>query len=87
MDVAPIVEHLAGHAIRDTRREDILKVLEVRLHPSVALAFKPALDSIENTQQLEALFDAAIRIDSLEEFRRLLAASSDSAGNGAAGQS
>ena len=86
MEVMPIVEYWAGHAIRDTRRDCILKVLEVRLHPSVALAFKPALESIENTQQLEALFDAAIRIDSLEEFRRLLATSSNGAGNGAAEQ-
>ena len=86
MEVMPIVEYWAGHAIRDTRRDCILKVLEVRLHPSVALAFKPALDSIENTQQLEALFDAAIRIDSLEEFRHLLEMPSDGAGNGAAEQ-
>ncbi len=87
MDVAPIVEYLAGYAIRDTRREDILKVLGARLHPDVASAFKPALESIENTQRLEALFDASLRIDSVEEFRHLLETTRDGAGNGAAGQS
>ena len=87
MEVIPIVEHLAGHAIRDTRRECILKVLEARLQPDVAGAFKPALESVENSQQLEALFDAALRIDSVEEFRHLLDATSNGTGNGAAGQS
>ena len=87
MEVIPIVEHLAGHAIRDTRREDILKVLEARLHPDVAGAFKPALESVENSQQLEALFDASLRINSVEEFQHLLDATNNGAGNGAAGQS
>ena len=86
MDVAPIVEYLGAQAIRETRREDILKLLEVRLHPDVAGAFKPALDSIEDAQRLEALFDAAILIESVADFQKVLAASGDDAANGAAGQ-
>ena len=87
MDVAPIVEHLAGHAIRDTRREDILRLLELRLQPDVAGAFKPALALIENAQQLEALFEAAALADSVADFQKVLDATSNGAGNGAAGQS
>ncbi len=87
MDVAPIVEHLAGHAIRDTRREDILRLLELRLQPDVAGAFKPALALIENAQRLEALFEAAALADSVADFQKVLDATSDGAGNGAAGQS
>ena len=87
MEVIPIVEHLAGHAIRDTRREDILKLLELRLQPEVAGAFKPTLDSIENAQQLEALFEAAALADSVADFQKVLDATSNGAGNGAAGQS
>ena len=87
MEAIPIVEYWGAQAIRDTRREDILKVLGARLDPDVAVAFKPALESIENAQRLEALFDASLRIDSVEEFRHLLETTSDGAGNGADGQS
>ena len=86
MDVAPIVEYLGAHAANERSREHILTALEVRLDPDVAVAFKPALESIENAQRLKALFDAALRIDSVEEFRHLLDATSDGAVNGAAEQ-
>lgn len=72
---APIVQYVGAQAARDTRREDILKLLAARLQPEAARAFKPALDTIENAQQLEALFDAAIQIESVEEFRSVLEAS------------
>ena len=72
---APIVQYVGAQAARDTRREDILKLLAARLQPEAARAFKPALDTIENAQQLEALFDAAMQIESVEEFRNVLEAS------------
>ena len=87
MEVIPIVEHLAGHAIRDTRRECILNVLGARLQPDVADAFKPALDSIENVQRLDELVRAAALADSVADFQKVLDATSNGAGNGAAGQS
>ena len=86
MDVAPIVEYLGAQAANERAREYILELLEERLRPDVAGAFKPALDSIENAQRLKELFRAALRIDSVEEFRHLLQASGDGAANGAAGQ-
>ena len=87
MEAIPIVEYWGAQAIRDTRREDILKLLELRLQPEVAGAFKPALDRIENAQRLEELFEAAALADSVADFQKVLDATSDGAGNGAAGQS
>ena len=86
MEIAPIVEYLCGHAIKDTLRECILKVLEVRLHPNVADAFKPVLGSIEDLKWLEELFEGALKIHSVEEFRHLLQAGGYGVENGAAGQ-
>ena len=87
MEAIPIVEYWGAQAIRDTRREDILKVLEARLHPDVAVAFKPALESIENAQRLDELVRAAALADSVADFQKVLDATSNGTGNGAAGQS
>ena len=87
MEAIPIVEYWGAQAANERSRQHILKLLGARLDPDVAVAFKPALESIENTQRLEALFDASLRIDSVEEFRHLLETTRDGAGNGAAGQS
>ena len=87
MEAIPIVEYWGAQAIRDTRREDILKVLEARLHPEVAGAFKPALEAIENVQRLDELVRAAALADSVADFQKVLDATSNGTGNGAAGQS
>ena len=86
MDVAPIVEYLGAQAANERARDYILKALGARLQLDVADAFKPALDSIEDAQRLDQLFDAAILIDSVADFQKVLAASGDDAANGAAGQ-
>ena len=75
MNVAPIVQYVGAQAANERSREYILKLLAARLQPEAASTFKPVLDTIENTQRLEALFDAAIEIDSVEEFRQVLEAS------------
>ena len=72
MNAAPIVQYVGAQAANERAREDILKVLEVRLHPATTRAFKPTLDTIENAQQLEALLCAAALADSIEEFRQVL---------------
>ena len=87
MEAIPIVEYWGAQAANERARDYILTTLEVRLHPDVAVTFKPALESIENAQQLKALFDASLRINSVEEFQHLLDATNNGAGNGAAGQS
>ncbi len=74
MNAAPIVQYVGAQAANERSREHILKLLAARLRPEAASTFKPVLDTIENTQRLEALFDAAIEIDSVEEFRQVLEA-------------
>lgn len=74
MNAAPIVQYVGAQAANERAREDILKVLEVRLHPTATHAFKSTLDTIENAQQLEALLCAAALADSVEEFRQFLEA-------------
>ena len=72
MNAAPIVQYVGAQAANERAREYILKVLAARLQPEAASTFKPVLDTIENAQRLEALFDAAIEISSVEEFRQVL---------------
>ena len=75
MNVAPIVQYVGAQAANERSREHILKVLAARLQPEAASTFKPVLDAIEDAQRLEVLFDTAIEIDSVEEFRQVLEAS------------
>ena len=74
MNAAPIVQYVGAQAANERARENILKVLEVRLQPEATRAFKSTLDTIENEQQLEALLCAAALADSIEEFRQVLEA-------------
>ena len=72
MNAAPIVQYVGAQAANERAREYILKVLEIRLQPEVARTLKPTLDAIENAQRLDELFEAAIEINSVEEFRQVL---------------
>ncbi len=87
MEAIPIVEYWGAQAANERSREHILELLEARLDPDVAVAFKPALESIENAQLLAELVRAAALADSVADFQKVLDATSDGAGNGAAGQS
>jgi len=58
-------------------REDILEVLELRLEPDAASAFKRVLETIEDSQYLKQLHRAAILAESPEDFRRALASNGD----------
>ena len=86
MEAIPIVEYWGAQAANERSRQHVLKLLELRLQPEDAVAFKPALDRIENAQQLEALFEAAALADSVADFQKVLDATSNGAGNGAAEQ-
>ena len=72
MHEIPILQYFREEAVRETSREHILEVLEFRLQPDAALAFKPALEAIDDLQRLDQLFSAAIRSDSVEDFQRAL---------------
>ena len=87
MEAIPIVEYWGAQAANERSRQHVLKLLELRLQPDVAVTFKPALERIENAQQLEVLFEAAALADSVADFQKVLDATNNGAGNGAAGQS
>ena len=87
MEAIPIVEYWGAQAANERARKDILNVLGARLQPDVADAFKPALDSIENVQRLDELVRAAALADSVADFQKVLDATNNGTGNGAAGQS
>lgn len=55
-------------------REYILEVLKLRFGSNAAQTFKPALDAIDDLQRLEQLFDAAVLVNNVEDFRRALEA-------------
>ena len=87
MEAIPIVEYWGAQAANERSRQHVLKLLELRLQPDVADAFKPALARIENAQRLDELVCAAALADSVADFQKVLDATSNGTGNGAAGQS
>ncbi len=68
MHEAPIVQYFAAAA----RRESILKVLELRLHPEATRDFQSTLDTIDDAQGLDELLSAAVLADTLEDFQNAL---------------
>ena len=53
-------------------QEPILEALELRFGADAAQTFKPALDAIDDLQRLEQLFDAAVSVNNIADFRRAL---------------
>ena len=80
MQQPSIVEYVAPQAheqgvqkgARESTRKHILEVLALRLQPEVAQTFKPTLEAIDDLQRLEQLFGAAIKVESLEDFKQAL---------------
>jgi hypothetical protein len=52
--------------------EDILEVLELRLQPDSAHAFKPELETIDDLDRLKQLHRAAVLAETPEDFRKAL---------------
>ena len=63
--------------MKERAREDILDVLEIRLQPDAARAFKPVLETIGDSERLKQLHRAAILAESPEDFRRALASNGE----------
>ena len=68
MHEAPIIQYFGAAA----RREDILRVLELRLHPDATRDFQSTLDTVDDAQGLDELLRAAVLADSVEDFQRVL---------------
>ena len=58
--------------IRGTTSKFILATLAFRLEPEVVQTFKPVLDAIDDLQHLEQLFNAAMQVETPEDFTKAL---------------
>ena len=74
MHEIPIVQYWTEQATNERSREYILKALDARLQLDAARIFKPTLEAIDDVQRLDELHHAAVLADSVEDFRRALAA-------------
>ena len=72
MHESDLYEYLAAPAMRETLREAILQVLEIRLHYEIAIRFKPSLERIEDLQHLTELHRAAMLAGSPDDFKKVL---------------
>lgn len=80
MQHPPIVEYVAPQArergrqqgAQETTRENILEILTFRLQTDVDQTFRPALETIDDLQRLKQLFQAAMRVETPEEFTQAL---------------
>ena len=72
MHKSDLYEYLAAPAMREGRREAILQVLEIRLHPEIAYRFKPSLEGIEDLEHLSELLRAAALAGSPDDFKKVL---------------
>ena len=76
MQQPSIVEYVAPQAheqgARETTRKHILGILTRRFQFDAAQTFKATLDAIEDLQRLEHLFEAAIQVETQEEFTQAL---------------
>ena len=77
MHESDLYEYLAAPAMREGRREAILQVLEIRLHPEAAQRFKPNLEGIEDLEHLSKLLCGAALADSPEDFQKVLDATGE----------
>ena len=72
MHESDLYESLAAPAARERALQNILQVLEIRLHPEIAYRFKPSLERIEDLQHLTELHRAALLAGSPDDFKKVL---------------
>ncbi len=58
---------------RESTIEGILEALEIQFHEIGVQTLKPMLETIEELQRLKDLRRAVLQVNSLDEFKRLLA--------------
>ena len=72
MHEIPIVQYWTEQATNERSRANILRVLELRLHPDATRDFRSMLDTVDDEQGLDELLRAAALADSVEDFQRVL---------------
>ena len=72
-----VIQHFIKQGIEQGERkgvlESLLDVLESQFQQSEVQTLKPALERIEELQDLRQLLREAVQVTSLDEFRRILA--------------
>ena len=68
------VEQGIERGARESTIEGILEALEIQFSESGVQTLKPMLESIEELQRLKDLRRAAMQVNSLDAFKRLLTA-------------
>ena len=77
MHKSDLYESLSAPAARERALQDILQVLEIRLHPEIAQRFKPNLEGIEDLEHLSKLLCGAALADSPDDFQQVLDATGE----------
>ena len=72
MHESDLYKYLGAPAARERALQDILQVLEIRLHYEIAIRFKPSLERIEDLQHLTELHRAAMLAGSPDNFKKVL---------------
>ena len=72
MRESSFAQYLMQRAGRERTVEDILEVLEVRFDPNAANQFAAGIRAIDDLQRLKQLHRAAVQVDGLDEFQRVL---------------
>ncbi len=67
------IEQGIEQGARESTIEGILEALEIQFRESGAQTLKPMLESIEELQRLKDLRRAVLQVNSLDEFKTLLA--------------
>ena len=72
MRESSFAQYLMQRAGRERAVEDILEVLEVRFDPNAANQFAASIRAIDDLQRLKQLHRAAVQVDGLAAFQRVL---------------
>ena len=67
----PLVTNIERRAIEKTRKQDIIKLVQVRFG-DIPENLVTSINQIDDTSFLEQIFVSAINISSLEEFAQLV---------------
>ena len=67
-----VMQHFIEQGMREEALEVLIEILEFRFPPDEVQPLKPTLESIEELQQLRQLRHHALRVSSLDDFRRIL---------------
>ena len=72
MRESSFAQYIKQVGIQENFQESIQEVLEVRFDPNAANQFAAGVRAIDDLQRLKQLLRAAVQVDGLDEFQRVL---------------